>query len=170
MRGLESAAYVCNIIYSISKDMAQPLNFNITIAATPMHVWKTMLDETLYRAWAKVWHEGSQFRGAWTPGTVIRFCDDTGAGIDADVFANDPGVYVETRPKHEVGPDGEPRMEHAAMWVDSRECYRLSPQGEGCLLEIYLEAPNMPDVVSEMMGESWPQALALIKELSEKAA
>jgi hypothetical protein len=150
--------------------MAQPIHFNISINASPMHVWKVMLDDNDYRAWAKVWHEGSQFRGSWTPGTEIIFCDDTGAGIAADVVANDPGVYVETRPKYELGPGSEPRLEHAAMWVDSRECYTLSPQGEGCLLEINLEAPHMPDAMGDYMAESWPKALLLIKELCETAA
>ena len=149
--------------------MAQPLNLNLTIAASPMHVWKTMLDETHYRKWTEVW-PGSTYVGDWSEGSVIFFVDSTGAGLEGHIAANRPGDYVETNLHHELAPGRVPRTETAAIWEGAKECYRFSPHADGCLLEILLEAPNMPDGMAEYMASTWPTALQAIKSICEATA
>jgi hypothetical protein len=150
--------------------MAQPLHFNITITASPLHVWTTMLDDAHYRIWTEVWQSGSSFIGDWSEGSEISFVDPSGAGIHGQVAINLPGEYVETHLKYELAPGQVPRIETASIWEGAKECYRYTAQGDGCLLEITLEAPHMPDAMADYMASTWPQALAVVKTICEKAA
>lgn len=149
--------------------MAKPLEFNITIAAAPMQVWKIMLDATTYRLWTAPW-EGSSYIGDWSEGSEIRFVGEDGAGLLARVAINRPGEYVETHLLGELGPGGVLNEANSAMWKDGKECYRYTANADGCLLEILLEAPGMPDEMGEYMAGTWPEALKILKGLCEKGA
>lgn len=142
------------------------LNYSIEINAKKEHVWKTMLDKENYKKWARVFSEGSTFRGKWEQGETLLFIDPDLGGTKAVLEVCKP--YDEIFAKHismvdkDMNENNEDEM--SKKWIGSTEKYTFTDSGDSTKLEIEM---TVEDTFTEMFETSWPKALEIIKSLSE---
>ena len=77
------------------RTFVKTLHFEISIDASPQHVWETMLGKDTYPKWVDVAWPGSSYHGEWKQGTQIRFTGaEGGGGTLAEVTELDPFARV----------------------------------------------------------------------------
>ena len=150
----------------------ETLHYSIDIAAPAEVVWNTMLGEATYREWTGAFHAGSYFAGGWNTGDVIRFLgpNDDGPGEGGML-----GHIVENRP-HEfvsIEYDGfvnngvdDTSSDFARLVTGAHENYTFTESDGVTTVAVDLDSV---DEFREMFDESWPTALAKLKELAERA-
>lgn len=145
------------------------LNFSILINATPKTVWEVMLAESTYRKWAALFMEGSHFVGNWTKGSKMQFLalNENGkmGGMTSIIADSVPHELISI--KH-VGlvTDGveDTTSAEAKKWVGYEKYRFIDMDGK---TELHIEVDSTNDFVS-FMKDTWPKALAILKELAEK--
>lgn len=144
------------------------LEFQVTIAAPPAVVWDTMLAQESYRLWTSLFAEGSRYEGSWATGERIRFLGPDGDGMVARI--------AECRPHHVVSiehlgiiKDGieDTTSDEVKRWTPAFETYYFRPIGDATELRVTMD--TTPDY-EDYFVKTWPQALAKLTELSERAA
>jgi len=157
----------------------ETLHYSIDIAAPLDVVWKTMLDDATYREWTGVFHEGSYFVGDWSEGSEIRFLgpndsDENGSPADGSEGGM-IGRIAENR-RHEFvsieytgfvnsGTD-DFDSEFARKVAGAHENYSFSETDGVTTVAVDIESI---DEFREMFEESWPPALARLREIAERA-
>ena len=146
--------------------MTKTLTFEIAIRAPRARVWDIMLDPETYKAWTSAFCEGSYFVGSWDEGAKIQFLSPSGDGMTAVIAENRLHEFVSIRHLGviEKGVE-ETSSEKVRAWAPAYENYRFSDLPDGCRLTVAV------DTVAEYeqyMRDTFPKALALLKELAEK--
>ena len=146
--------------------MTKTLTFEIAIHAPRARVWATMLDPETYKAWTSAFCEGSYFVGSWDEGAKIQFLSPSGDGMTAVIAENRLHEFVSIRHLGVIEKGVEDTSsEKVRAWAPAYEKYRFSDLPEGCRLTVAV------DTVAEYeqyMRDTFPKALALLKELAEK--
>ena len=146
--------------------MTKTLTFEIAIHAPRARVWATMLDPETYKAWTSAFCEGSYFVGSWDEGAKIQFLSPSGDGMTAVIAENRLHEFVSIRHLGVIEKGVEDTSsEKVRAWAPAYENYRFSDLPEGCRLTVTV------DTVAEYeqyMRDTFPKALALLKELAEK--
>ena len=145
------------------------LHFDITIAAPRETVARTMLEDTGYRDWTSVFHEGSHYVGSWDSGQRIRFLGPDGQGMLAEIAEHRPAVFLSIR---HVGMllNGveDTHSEAVRAWAPCYENYHFEDApGGGTLLRIDMDCQPAYEAY---MTDCWPRALARLKARCEAGA
>ena len=144
------------------------LQFSTTIAAPPTTVHAVMIDDASYRDWTTAFCEGSYFSGSWRQGERIRFLSPEGGGMVAEIAENRPGEFISIRHLGVIENGNEDTTSEAVRaWTPAYENYsfRAVPGGTELVIE-----QDITEEYAEMMSKMWPQALARLKILAERAA
>lgn len=148
----------------------ETLHFNILINANKQKVYKTMIADDSYREWTKAFHEGSYFIGSWEKGSEIHFLgpseDGALSGMYSRIKENIPYVFISIEHLGMI-QDGQidTTSEAVRKWAPSFENYTFSGDGDSTNLKIDVQTPTEYKAIFEQM---WPNALELLKTLSEK--
>lgn len=142
------------------------LEFDVTINAPRARVWDTMLGPVTYKAWTSAFCEGSYYEGSWDEGAGIRFLAPSGDGMVSEIAENRPHEFVSIRHLGMIENGVEDRTsEKVRSWTPAYENYRFSDVPGGCRVSVTLDtAPEW----EQYMRDSFPKALALLKELCER--
>ena len=146
--------------------MTKTLTFEIAIRAPRARVWDIMLDPETYKAWTSAFCEGSYFVGSWDEGAKIQFLSPSGDGMTAVIAENRPHEFVSIRHLGVIEKGVEDTSSaKVRAWAPAYENYRFSDLPDGCRLTVAV------DTVAEYeqyMRDTFPKALALLKELAEE--
>jgi uncharacterized protein YndB with AHSA1/START domain len=141
------------------------LNFSIVIQAPRAQVWNVMLGAESYPVWTALFCEGSYFEGAWEAGARIRFLSPSGGGMTSVIAENRLHEYLSIKHLgyiHNGVEDTE--SESVRSWAPAFENYSFREAAGGT--EVRVEV----DITAEYesyMRETWPQALAKLKEICQ---
>jgi hypothetical protein len=146
------------------------LNYSVSIKAPVEKVWTKMLEDEGYRQWTAAFHPGSYYKGKFEKGAEIRF-------IGPDEKGNEQGMFsmIKELRKHEfvsiehqgLIKDGQvdTTSEDVRKWAPSYENYSFSRSGEETKVDVEMQSP---DEYADHFDQMWPNALAKLKEISEK--
>ena len=141
------------------------LQFTATIQAPAAVVWQHVTDADSYRHWTSAFAEGSRYEGAWHTGASIRFLGPNGDGMLSEIAESRAPVFLSIRHLgvlHQGVPDTT--SDAVRAWAPAYENYRLEPVPEGTRMVVDQEvSPEWADD----LGEAWPRALQLLKDLCE---
>ena len=148
--------------------MNKTLNFTVSIAAPRQLVWETMLGPDGYKAWTSAFAQGGYFEGSWDEGSKIQFLGPGGGeGMTAEIAKNRPYEFVSIRMLGEIRNGVEDTTsEKVKAWAPAYENYTFAESAGGTALSVSL------DIWSELepyMLDTYPKALALLKDLCEQA-
>lgn len=147
------------------------LTFEVTIHAPRPLVWSTMLEQDGYRAWTSAFSEGCYYVGSWDEGAKIQFLAPSGDGMTAVIAENKPLEFVSIRHLGVVEKGVEDTTsDKVRAWAPAYENYRFSnaPDApDGCRVTVTLDTDPEWE---QSMRETYPKALALLKQLCERSA
>ena len=148
--------------------MKKTLRFSTRIDAPRERVWQLMLGPGSYREWTAPFCEGSYYEGTWDQGARIRFLTPQGEGMVSEVAEHRPREFVSLRHLGMIGKDGSEDFDSEAVkaWAPAFENYRFVDRDGGT--EVQVEVETLPGY-EQFMQENFPKALALLKELCERA-
>lgn len=146
------------------------LKFEKAINASPEKVFKTMIDKKGYNQWTAPFNETSQFEGTWEKGSKILFIgtDSNGkkGGMVGRIKENRPYEFIGIEYLGLVKEDQEitegPEVD---SWAGSMENYWFFPEGNGTKMVVNLESNQE---FMSFFQETWPNALDILKNISEK--
>ncbi len=144
------------------------LTFEVTINAPRSLVWSTMLEQDGYRAWTSAFGEGCYYVGSWDDGARIQFLSPSGDGMTAVIAENRPMEFVSIRHLGVIeGGVEDTTSEKVGAWAPAYENYRFADTPDGCRVTVTLDtAPEW----EQSMLDTYPKALALLKQLCERSA
>lgn len=144
------------------------ITLSTVIDAPRADVWNTMLGPETYKIWTAPFMEGSYYEGTIEKGNRIRFLSPGGEGMISEIVELSPHEYISF--KHlGIVKDGviDTESDMARSMTPAFENYLFKDAGPGT--EVYVEF----DISAEyegMMRETWPRALAVLKEICESPA
>ena len=142
------------------------LHFETTIDAPRKDVWKVMLEPETYREWTSVFMEGSYYEGSWEKGSDIRFLGPDRSGMKAVIAENRPFEFVSIKHVGFISEGVEDtESEQVRSWAPAFENYTLSDAGGSTKVEVDIDVNA---AYEQDMADSWPPALAKVKEISER--
>ena len=147
----------------------EKLSYSVKITAAVQDVWATMLNDATYREWTSAFNKGSYYEGDWRAGSEIRFLgpDEKGSvgGLIATVEENRPNEFISLRFIGQIvdGAD-DTSNDEAKSFMGAHENYAFNESGGVTTVEVELDSE---DEFTAMFNESWPIALAKLKEITE---
>ena len=144
----------------------EKLNFSIEINAPKEKVWEIMLADETYRQWTEPFSPGSYFEGSWEEGSKMKFLSPGGDGMFAVIAENRPFEYlsIEHRGMIKNGTE-DSESEEVKKWLPAHENYTFREK-DG-VTEVLVEMDTNEEY-KKMFEETWPRALQVLKELSER--
>lgn len=150
----------------------QKLHFSIVINAPVEKVWDTMLNLETYKVWTLPFNEtGSSFDGDWSEGSKMYFLgpqeDGTVAGMVSEVRINHQHEFISLKAIAELknGKEVSNEESHVQDWFGALEEYTFNSVEGGTQVDVNVD---IPAEYAEHMSTAWSQALAKLKEISEK--
>ena len=142
------------------------LTFETTIHAVRPQVWATMLGPEGYKAWTAAFCEGSYYRGSWEQGAKIQFLAPSGDGMTPVIAENKPHEFVSIRHLGMIEHGVEDTTsDKVRAWAPAYENYRFADVPGGCRVTVSLDTAAEWE---QYMLDTYPKALALLKELCER--
>lgn len=144
----------------------KPLNFEISIQASPAKVWETLWNDSTYRLWTAPFSAGSYAKSNWKEGGRIHFLNPEGSGMYSEIEKLE--LYKTMVFKHlgEIKNKQEQQLNETNKdWYGGRESYFLSEHGSQTMLKVSVDTP---DNFSDYMNEKFPKALEELKRLCER--
>ncbi len=143
------------------------MHFEVAIDATRERVWQVMLADETYRHWTAAFSEGSYYVGDWSAGSRILFlAPDPATGREGGMVARiaDSRLHEYVSIQH-LGTieDGEEHLD--SSWTNAFENYALEEDDGATRLTVSLT--HVPDEYTGMMGDLWPKALQVLKDICE---
>ncbi|GGI77442.1 SRPBCC domain-containing protein [Pseudarthrobacter scleromae] len=151
----------------------EKLKFEVDINAPAGTVWATMLDDATYREWTSAFSEtGSFYEGDWNAGSEIRFLGPDGEGSVGGMIATveecRPNEFVSLRYLGQIVRGVDDTTSDAAQeFIGAHENYSFT-EADG-VTKVEVEVESVEDWVA-MLNETWPVALAKLKDLAEARA
>ncbi len=145
------------------------LRFAIHVNAPRKQVWHAMLDDATYREWTSAFSPGSYYKGSWEQGSSIEFLgpDPEGktaeGGMFAEIAENRPYEFLSTRHLGVI-ENGVKKPWGADKPV--YENYTFADKDGGT--DVTVELTGIPDEYMAMYDDTWPKALAKLKEIAER--
>lgn len=144
------------------------LTFSTTIDAPKHVVWRTMLDDETYRQWTSVFQEGSYAVTDWNPGSKALFLSPDGSGMVSRVAEHRPEELLSLEHLGVVKNGVEDTAgAEAASWAGARETYALREDAGRATLTIEMDTT---DDYRKYFEDTWPRALAALKDIAERRA
>jgi uncharacterized protein YndB with AHSA1/START domain len=148
----------------------EPLQFEISIEATPEKVYRTMLDEKGYAAWTAEFNPASHYKGSWEKNSKILFLgenkDGNTEGMVSRIKENIPNKFISIEHLGLVENDQEitngPAVEG---WAGALENYTFTEAGGKTQLVVNVDANQEFKAYFE---ETWPKALHKLKAICEE--
>jgi uncharacterized protein YndB with AHSA1/START domain len=141
------------------------LTFSTTINAPKELVWRTMLEDETYRKWTSAFQEGSYAVTDWKPGSKALFLAPDGSGMVSRIAEHRPNEFLSIEHLGAVKNGVEDTTSaDVKEWAGARENYTLRDSSGGATLTIEMDTV---DSYKQFFEETWPKALAALKELSE---
>jgi hypothetical protein len=145
------------------------LHFETTIHASPEKVWNSIVDDKKFRKWTVAFHEGSYFEGGWEKGDDIRFLvrDEKGGKMGMVAKIEESKKYSYISIKHfgnVIGDVEDTTSDEVKKWAPAYENYTLSKIGDDTKFVVDMDAGE--DSI-EMFSKMWPEALKILKKISE---
>lgn len=155
--------------YAENHGQIQLLKFETNIAADVKKVYDTMLADETYRAWTALFNPSSFYRGSWEKGSKILFIgtgeDGAEGGMVSRIRENIPSKFVSIEHLGMVQNGEEittgPEIE---AWAGALENYAFAENNGGTLLTVAMDSN---EAYKSYFEETWPKALAKLKELCE---
>jgi L-rhamnose mutarotase len=142
------------------------LTFSTTINAPKELVWRTMLEDETYRKWTSVFQEGSYAVTDWKPGSKALFLAPNGSGMVSRIAEHRPNEFLSLE---HVGivKDGveDTASDEVRQWAGAHENYTLRENGGLVTLTVDMDTT---DEHRKYFEDTWPEALAALKDLSER--
>lgn len=142
------------------------MEFSITINASPLKVWETIIGKDTYNQWTAAFAEGSTVKTDWKKGSKALFLDGKGNGMVSEIVESIPGKFLSIHHLGEV-KDGveDPTTYQAEQWGDALENYTLNEVDGKTVWQVDMD---MVEEYQQYMNDTWPLALAKVKELAER--
>lgn len=142
------------------------LSFSIQIKAPKEKVWSTLLDDTTYRQWTSIFHEGSYAVGDWKEGSKILFLGPEGSGMTSRIFRHVPNEFISIQHLGTVKNGIEDfDSEETKKWSGALENYSVNERNGSTELLVEMDAT---EDFEAYFRETWPKALGKVKELAEQ--
>lgn len=149
------------------------LKFDVSIQAPASKVYDTMLgisSKATYEQWTALFNPTSTYEGSWAKGNKMLFIgtDDKGVkgGMVSEIVENIPNQYISIRHYGLVVANVEltegPEVD---KWANGFENYTFTQNNGTTLVSVELDTTE--DFV-DYMNDTYPLALAKLKELCEK--
>lgn len=141
------------------------LIFSIEIQSNSEKIWDTLWNKEKYTKWTKPFTEGCYYETAsFTEGSEIKFLSPSGDGMLSKIATLKPQEYV--------------AFEHLGMVMNGEKTFFKSEDDKHQYLETYLLVQNPNSITltatvdtlepwEETMNTAFPQALQIVKELTE---
>ncbi len=144
----------------------QKLTFSTTINAPREHVWRTMLEDATYREWTSPFHEGSYAVTDWKQGSKALFLTPEGDGMVSRIAVHRPNEFLSIEHVGIVKKGMEDRdSEEVKGWAGAHENYSVREVGGGVMLTVEMD---VTEEYRKYFEETWPKALAKLKQVSER--
>jgi uncharacterized protein YndB with AHSA1/START domain len=141
------------------------LTFSTTINGPKELVWRTMLKDETYRKWTTAFQEGSYAVTDWKPGSKALFLAPDGSGMVSRVAEHRPNEFLSLEHLGVVKNGVEDTTSaEVKKWAGARENYTLRENSGSVTLTIEMDTA---DSYTQYFEETWPKALAALKELAE---
>ncbi|MDH5826227.1 SRPBCC family protein [Sphingobacterium faecium] len=142
------------------------LEFSIVINANPEKVWQIIIGKDSYGKWTAPFAAGSSVETDWKKGSKALFHDGTGNGMVSEIVESIPGKFLSIHHLGEV-KDGveDPTTYKGEEWGDALENYTLKEVGD---TTVWLVNMDMNDQYVSYMEDTWPLAMAKVKEMAEE--
>lgn len=143
------------------------LEFSITIDASPERVWEIIIGKDTYSLWTAPFAEGSTVETDWKKGSKALFGDGKGNGMVSKIVESIPGKFLSIKHLGELKNGVEdPTTYQGDEWGEALENYTLK-EVDGKTL--WIVNMDMNEKYAQYMEDTWPLALAKVKELAEKS-
>jgi len=141
------------------------LIFEIEIQSNVEKIWKSLWDKDYYTQWTKPFTEGCYYETTtFSEGNHIKFLSPSGDGMLSKIVSLKPQEFV--------------AFEHLGMIMNGKESSFKAENDNHQYLETYHLLQNENTVIltvkvdtlepwEDMMNQSFPKALQIVKELSE---
>ncbi len=139
------------------------LQFTIDIDAPQQKVWDTLWNEATFRDWSGLIDPGTHMVGELKEGNEVQFISAEGYGVTSMVAKLIPGEYVLL--KHQADTKDNGQHERDKQWTGGTESYSL---GEAAGKTTLTTTFDVPPELEQIFNDSYPKALARIKELAEQ--
>ena len=144
----------------------EKLQFKTTINASREKVWDILWNDDTYRAWTSVFSEGSRAETDWKKVSKVLFTDGKGSGMVSRIDDLVPNEFMSFQHLGEVkGGVEDTTSEKVKQWSGCMENYTLKAVDGKTELTVDLD---MADEFKDYFAETFPKALAKVKELSEE--
>lgn len=142
------------------------LSYSIQIKAPKEKVWSTLLDDTTYRQWTSVFHEGSYAVGDWKEGSKILFLGPEGSGMTSRIFRHVPNEFISIQHLGIVKNGIEDfDSEETKKWSGALENYSVNEKNGLTTLQVDMDATEDFEAYFQ---STWPKALGKVKQLAEQ--
>jgi uncharacterized protein YndB with AHSA1/START domain len=149
-----------NYLYGIKK-----LVFQAEMQARPEKVWQALWGKQSYSDWTAHFCPGSYYSGEMKQGTRIHFLTPSGEGIYSDIgYLKENKLMIISHIGYMHQNQELPMDEATRMWTGSYETYILKEVEGKTLLTV--EVDTLDEYIQHM-NESFPKALARLKEIAE---
>ena len=137
------------------------LKFSTQIKATKEKVWDKLWNDKTYGEWTAPFCEGSYAVSDWKEGSNIDFLTPDGHGMFSMIEKNDPSNTMTFKHLGEI----KNGVKEEKDWTGARESYSLSETNGITTVEVALDGDEK---MAEYFNGTFPKALAVLKEISEK--
>lgn len=149
------------------------LNLEIEINTSPENVWDSIVNKTKYSKWTSAFHESSHFEGGWNKGDSIRFLsvntDGQKSGIISELAESRFPEYISIKHLGSFLNGVEDyTSDEVKKWTPSFENYIFEKSGDNKTL--FKLDMGVPEEFYDMFMQMWPNALILLKQVSEDSA
>lgn len=146
--------------------MLNKLKFDIDIHAEKSKVWGVLWGKESYPKWTKIFAEDSQVETDWQEGSKALFVNGEGSGMRSRIYKRVTNEFmgIEHLGMLEKGVE-LPLDEKSKEWFGAKEDYSLTEKNGITTLEVEMDAS---EEYQSYFDESFPKALNIVKELSEK--
>lgn len=141
------------------------LIFKISIQAKPEEVWGSLWNKENYTKWTKPFTEGCYYEvESFSEGNEIKFLSLSGDGMLSKIITLKPQEYVAFEHLSMVMNGQEVSFKPEGDKHNYVESYELSEDENSTTLTVKVDTL---EAWEEIMSSSFPQALQVVKELSE---
>lgn len=149
----------------------QKIHLTTFIHAPREKVWDTMLEDSTYREWTRVFSPGGYFKGSWEAGSKILFVGaDPVTGLEGGMVSriaeNRLHEFVSIEHLGIVANGVEDTTsELAKKWTPAFENYTFADKDGGTELTIDMD---ITEEEKEPMEGMWKKGLEKLKEIAEQ--
>ena len=144
----------------------QTQQFSVAIDAPKEKVWNALWNDTNYRKWTTVFHEGSYMEAtSLAEGADVRFLGPGGGGMYSKIDSVEPNTKMVFNHLGVVKDMVNlPQDEETKKWAGAKEKYFLEERNGKTELKVEVD---MAEGFENYFSETFPKALQLVKEIAE---